>query len=315
MSVVETAYRLDLDDESWLLAVAHAVGPLLDQGFGMLAWFYDARTEGTVETSRFVTVGRRQRARPEIAVAFASRMLGPSRWLELGRPLPRPVLRAAGQVIWVLNAVDPTGHCCALAAPVPSRRGGTGLVAEPMWARLAAHVAAGLRLRRRLASAADERAPEAIVTPAGRVEHASGPARRPAALLALRKAALAAARARGPLRASKPERALALWQGLVDGRWTLVDRFDRDGRRFLIAHRNDPRLGTPRALTPRERQVLAYAALGHATKLIAYELGLSVGAVSAYLATALRKLGLRSRLELATIGAPLGQPDRERESA
>jgi len=47
-----------------------------------------------------------------------------------------------------------------------------------------------------------------------------------------------------------------------------------------------------RGLTLRERQVLAYAGLGHSNKVIAYELGLSTSTVSTHLARARRKMQL-----------------------
>jgi DNA-binding CsgD family transcriptional regulator len=51
-------------------------------------------------------------------------------------------------------------------------------------------------------------------------------------------------------------------------------------------------------LTPRERQVAALAARGHANKVIAYDLGLTVSTVSVYLGKAARKLGVRGRVAL-----------------
>jgi DNA-binding NarL/FixJ family response regulator len=56
-------------------------------------------------------------------------------------------------------------------------------------------------------------------------------------------------------------------------------------------------------LSARERQVLAFAALGHANKLIAYELGLPESTVSSALRSIARKLGARSRLELVRMFA------------
>ncbi len=35
----------------------------------------------------------------------------------------------------------------------------------------------------------------------------------------------------------------------------MVDRFDSDGRRFIVAIKNDPAHSDPRGLTPRERQI------------------------------------------------------------
>ncbi|HVY45932.1 MAG TPA: helix-turn-helix transcriptional regulator, partial [Minicystis sp.] len=91
-------------------------------------------------------------------------------------------------------------------------------------------------------------------------------------------------------------------KGLVDGRWSLVDRFDRDGRRYVVAHAN--RLGAPgpRALTAQERDVAAMAAVGLPIKVIAYELGLSVPRVSNVLRVAMAKIG-SSRAELVRIYA------------
>ena len=166
------------------------------------------------------------------------------------------------------------------------------------WSRLAAHLAAGMRLRRKLAEAV---APEAVLHPDGRVEHAEAAAQPKAAREVLRSAARAVDRARSRLRREDPDAALDVWKGLVAGRWSLVDRFESDGRRYLVARRNDPDVSAAPALTRREAQVAGYAALGHGNKLIAYELGLAVSTVANYLATSCRKLGVRSRLELAPI--------------
>ena len=46
----------------------------------------------------------------------------------------------------------------------------------------------------------------------------------------------------------------------------------------------------PRALTERERQIVAYADLGQSNKLIAYQLGLSPSTVGVHLAHAREKL-------------------------
>jgi DNA-binding NarL/FixJ family response regulator len=127
----------------------------------------------------------------------------------------------------------------------------------------------------------------------------------------LRTAALAASRARGRLRADDPERALGLWKGLVDARWSLIDRFDTDGRRYLIAVRNDPSVPHPGMLTERERQVVALAAFGRANKAIAYELGLSLGVIGAYLTSAMRKLNVSSRVELVRLYATLRGSEQE----
>ena len=50
-------------------------------------------------------------------------------------------------------------------------------------------------------------------------------------------------------------------------------------------------LAPDRALTPRERQVLGYAELGHSNKLIAYSLGLAPSTVATVLGKARKKIG------------------------
>ena len=162
------------------------------------------------------------------------------------------------------------------------------------WARVSAHVAAGLRLHRKLAAmqtpAASVASADAILTPGGRVEHVQGSATSATARDSLQAGARAIERARGPLRRRDPSEAIEVWRGLVAGLWSLVDHFDTDGRRYLVAHRNDATTIDPRALTERERQVVAYADLGQSNKLIAYQLGLSASTVGVHLGRAREKL-------------------------
>src|SRR5262249_19722782 len=95
--------------------------------------------------------------------------------------------------------------------------------------RLASHVGAGLRLRRRLACDPRRLADaEAILTPSGKLEHAAPPAQSKGAREALADAARSVDRARGHLRRAHPEEAVSLWRALVAGQWSLVDHFDHD---------------------------------------------------------------------------------------
>ena len=103
------------------------------------------------------------------------------------------------------------------------------------------------------------------------------------------------------LRHADAERALGLWEGLLRGRWTLVDWFDADGRRFIIARQNPPHQGYPRGLTKREREVALSAALGESSKATGYHLGISPSRVSALLKAAMRKLGVRTKAQLVVM--------------
>lgn len=193
-------------------------------------------------------------------------------------------------------ASEPTGHVVAIvanraepAAHPPSRR----VLRD--WSRIAAHVAAAFRLRRGVAAlrARDE----AVFSPNGRVLHAEGPAASRDAIAALREAAIAVDRARTAAVRGTDE-ALELWRALHEGRWSIVDVFDNDGRRFLVARANEPASAPAPALSRREQQVVDRLALGHSNRMIAYELGISASSVATHLRRASAKLRLSSTREL-----------------
>ncbi|MCB9670981.1 MAG: hypothetical protein H6734_15985 [Alphaproteobacteria bacterium] len=110
-------------------------------------------------------------------------------------------------------------------------------------------------------------------------------------------------------RSGRDAEALEAWEGLVDGRWSLVERIDTDGKRFLVALENPPGVRDPRGLTDAERSVVALAVQGQADKLAAYHLGVSEGTVSSHLTRAMQKLRVRNRIELVRLLAGrLAQP-------
>jgi DNA-binding CsgD family transcriptional regulator len=164
------------------------------------------------------------------------------------------------------------------------------------WTLVAAHLAAALRLRRSLGEE-----PDAILAPGGRVVHAARDATPALARDRLREAVLLRDRARTRKTRKEPDRALAMWTGLVCGRWSLVDRFERDGRRYVVARRNTPDPASPLALSLRERQVLGHLMQGDSLKMTVYALGLSPATVSEAARTAMLKLGVRSVAELVGV--------------
>jgi len=90
---------------------------------------------------------------------------------------------------------------------------------------------------------------------------------------------------------------LALWWKLVEGRWRLVEQFDRGGRRYYVAYES-PR-GTPRtALSPKERLLVALVGSGQSEKAAGFALGVGPSTLSSMLKATLVKLGLRSRTDL-----------------
>jgi DNA-binding CsgD family transcriptional regulator len=335
IAVLETAYVLTGDEPQWLNQVLDtARRDNVQSGEWVVGHTYDATRPGALQVRAFGTSG----IDPSIALARGAQASLPKAADQKLPPIFRngfvgslraspEALRRAGvdenQVqefergldgafrllgiadqLWI-NAQDPTGIGCLLI--VPRRHAGAVPPHEVRrWSYMAAHLATAFRVRRQLEGwSPDSRAKgmpgvEAILDPQGTVAHALEPAQGQPARAALGRAVKALDRARGPLRRRSPEEAIATWQAMVSGRWSLLDHFDSDGRRYVLAHRNDPRVPDARGLTLRERQVVAYAALGHSNKAIGYELGLSTSTVGSHLATARAKLALPSAAALHT---------------
>ena len=105
-------------------------------------------------------------------------------------------------------------------------------------------------------------------------------------------------KARGRTQSSVSGASLEAWTARVASRWTLIDRFDRDGKRYVLAQDNRASVLAPATLSSRERQVLPSAALGRTNKEIAYELGLAHSTVRVLLFRAAAKLGVSDRKNL-----------------
>jgi DNA-binding CsgD family transcriptional regulator len=200
--------------------------------------------------------------------------------------------------------VEPGGKGICINAGQVSERS-FDVRTRQVWSRVSAHVAAARRLREALV-AADAAPVEAMMTPTGKLEHAEGEGKSTTARAVLREAVRRQERARGRLRRDDPEQATEAWTALVSGRWSLVDHYERGGRRYIAARRNEHTLADPRALTPRERVVVQLAALGKSNKLIAYEIGLSPSTVATHISAAMRKLRVKSRVELIELARQLG---------
>jgi DNA-binding CsgD family transcriptional regulator len=320
IALVEAAYQSGSGQSAWLDQLADsALG--FDAGLGLVAFSGQIVPERGLEFTAHAprmnpelmgTLAASAAANPSIGANSVSRACSGATFSEAmgvahAEEVLRPLLPWGCRDLLGVTAIEPGGFVLGLTIMLPeirelSRR------EQVQWDRLAAHLAAGHRLQRRLleSSQAPDSARElgdAIVRVDGRVEHAREAAQSPAARASLRDAALAIDKARSSLRRKDPDEALWLWRALVAGRWSLVDKFDSDGRRYLVAHRNDPRTRVLAALTPREQQVTAYLALGHSNKRIAYELGLSESTVSEVGRRSLGKLGISSRADLARLHA------------
>lgn len=320
IETVERAYRLDGTEAEWLDGVVTAAWPDVDTGCGVYAF------TNNEDVPNF-----------QGAPVFAARDLDPeiaSRLEELNRAAPpdvaemlRKQLVTCGGLEQTLGAdhaivkslrfvMKPANVTDGFSLFARDAQGGSITLASlsrstvslaprvrGIWRRVGLHVASALRLRRKLAGHATVR--EALLDPSGKLQDASDfLAGEPSAQAVLVRAVAAMEKARSEAMRGSPERAFALWQGLVAGEWSLVDHWESGGRRYLAAYRNRPELRDPRALTPRECATLKYLALGASNKDIAFALGLPAGTVSSSVTKVMKKLGVKRRVDLALLADP-----------
>ena len=320
----ERAYDLSTAGGQWLQEVVEALRPALDHGLGIFGWEYDARDFKSLVFTNPVFMG----IPPELPAALVSCTTDPDTpasltqrhyrtpagpfSMSLGeqfaqyRPWRRFIYPLGVKDLIVINGVDANRRGSAISAP---RRSVTRLSPEriALLQRFSGHLATATRLRRRFARA-PQQAPgpshprvEAVLAPNGKVEHAKSDAKQRLLRESLARAVKSAERARGKLRRTEPNEALKIWRSMVEGRWTLSDHFESDGRRYILAYLNPPEAPPMKALTPFERQVLSCTALGKSNKLIAYELGVSLTAVSSALKRASTKCGAKRPRDLLAI--------------
>jgi len=314
LDLLGASYRLELDDAAYLQHMLEVATPLLDRGLGVMAYTYQV-TEATPVIDRFVLSERFDPAwlppfyaavdASQLDVGSPDRPTGFHAWSHLTCaqastvPKMRPFLPIFAHIggsrdAFAMNARDASGRGLWLGAPLPTTDREPAARVE-LFTRLTAHIAAGFRLRRQQTA---KPKPAAILSSRGKMLHAE---RDPedsvvAARDELRDAALAFEEARS--RRPPPGGATQRWRPLVVSRWSLLDDFDVDGKRFVVAVENAPPTLPPRKdLSDREHQVLTQAHLGHSNKVIAYELGLADATVRVLLHRAAQKLGATSRAE------------------
>ncbi|MFO0614551.1 MAG: LuxR C-terminal-related transcriptional regulator [Polyangiaceae bacterium] len=308
---VEACYLPATGGDAWVRELAVAARSAFGVGWGEAFTFRVDRASveiGDVSDPRFETawLGQHGERRLPPAVLPAYKDFDVARLTALMRPGAvravldeRPLLRGLvsrlDSMVALQGRVSPTsgvmvvwdaGHPLVPAATVRLRK-------------LAAHLRAGARVR------AHRPLIHAVLDHDGRVHHAEAGAKDRRALQVLSRGARAIERAR----VKRTIETLETWHALWDGRWTLVDSFDKDGKRWLVAKENHTSSSSDDSLQPRERDVALGAAAGRSLKLMAYELGLPLGTVAATLSRAMRKLRVRSRAELSALLAPLLRGD------
>lgn len=311
---VESVYLLDGGLSDWLSRVVATAQPFSPEA-GVVGFLQRAHGDG-VETVGLVATGdgaslsyvrtlQERYFRPELVDHFNSplarsgSLIGQLTAAGLDARAAQEVSLAAGYAD-ALGLYANLGDGWFVTLLAPAQR----VIGEPRalrlrWSRLSHHLGAGLRLRRRLlASAAD---PEMVLTADGSLVHVSPEWATTTAPQRVTEASRAVAMARGRMRYDAPDDALSIWQGLVDGRWSLADRVEPSGRRVIVAYLNEPDLARPALITAREAVVARHAADGAALKEIAYALGISIATVQGALGRAMKKLRVTSRAELARV--------------
>lgn len=315
VGAVELAYSQQESDALWLREIIEHLAPVMHAGLGVFGWFYDARDlsdikfmhptlldtpSGALEALHASLISE-HRIEGFISEHYATPAGTVSGQLRDSFATYRPLHDTLGPLgirdIVTINGFDVDGRGIAINAFLPAP---TALPPQRLsqLQQMAAHLISSSRLRR-----VDD-AREAVLDIDGKIQDATGEAKAPAARAALSLAARAVEAARGKLRRAEPAQALQTWRALVEGRWSVVDFVDTDGKRFLVARVNEP---TPsanaRGLTKREHQIAALVGRGHSNKLIAYDLGLGEGTVASYLRRVIEKLGVSSRGEVIQLFA------------
>jgi len=194
-----------------------------------------------------------------------------------------------------VNGRDGAGHGCFVGLGV--ERATLTARETILFERLSAHLASAYRCRSRLrarrAHPLDDA--EALLDPGGRLLETRAAASEPAAQSALADAGAAIARLR---QGRPPTDPTTSWLPRVVTRWTLVDAYNRQGQRYIVARENQAPVPGLDRLTEREQQVVASAAAGKSNKEIAYELGISHSTTRVLLSRAYARLGVRTRKDL-----------------
>ncbi len=323
IATVEAAYDLSPSDSEWFPRLLEANLPLLDNGLGvggLIAVKSPTPGPPTLESMHVATgpedlIARHAASIAALPVEQTHQQTQTGVFIVSERTAEHPEMLdiwrsffdGAQDAIGVMT-VDTDGRGIHILAPTPEVVRLTPAERD-RWEMLAAHLASGVRLRNALTHrrrAADGSAlglplgADAVIDPTTfRATDAVNAARGETAQEELREAARRIDKARADGRhETNTDAALAQWWALVSGQWSMVDWFDTDDRRYVLALRNPPAVPNPRGLNEQERSVAAFAALGDSHKLIAYRLGLSRSRVSHLLSSAMRKLGVKTQAQL-----------------
>jgi DNA-binding CsgD family transcriptional regulator len=308
---LEAAYDFESADRAWVERVMESLCSVWQRGAALHGALYDARDIhdfrlSNVHLAGFTPegvdciLGNAARIPPSLVSRAFRRLVVAMQ--EAALPEMKGMhdaLAALGfENTLYLNSLDPerlgmlVGIWSREKAPAPEQD-------LAVFRRLAHHLAAAYRCRRRLRTSEDVDATNgaaAILDTRLRVIHAEGEAK--TAEERARLVRNAAARDRAHTKHGEVKERLSRFHPLTSARWTLIDVYERNGTRYIVARENQARLQGVAKLSGREQQVLAYVAGGQSTKETAYALGISASTVRVLLARAGAKLGAKTRRDL-----------------
>ncbi len=321
VALIEAGYSLEGKNESWLKNVLDHAAPLCNRGFWPTAGVYDytptsisvgpTRTQGPSKAKKFLELSLQlnteavsQFFRQGASVSSLSEAIY-AREPDVGLAMQQ-ITKGVVHDKLAVKAMTGQGSALIMCWLFSKTTTPTKLERK-RWPLVASHLGAGLRLRTFVESLALDSAPvEAVFDPSGKLQEARCDAKKSFARERLREAVQRIDKVRTRAGRSDPDAAMYAWEGLVQGRWSLVDHFDTDRRRFVVAIKNDPGYRDLRGLTMRERQMAEFVGLGKSIKEICYTLGVSQSAVRNCTIRAQQKLGLSSLTELAGFFSPTG---------
>jgi DNA-binding NarL/FixJ family response regulator len=316
IGIVESFYTPGLSDEAWLRLVAGQVQPLIDRySQGVIGGMYSCPdpcsfapshallcdVPDAIQAVFFEVI--RALSPIHIADSFLTRTCYLSSAVRGYSELPyvRSGASQANGVVDVLqlNVVEPDGEGCWFG----SAQRESSAISDDLYltlTRVARHLCAAHRLRKRHPQTrVSPNSAEAILDQGGRIQEATGVANEPSSQSVLVRAVRSMNKVRNSRRASiDPQAAIKEWQSVIAKRWTLVEHFENDGKRFVLAVDNRAKAPSLDLLSERERDVVLRALRGCNDKVIAFELGVAQSTVRVLWARAAAKVGARSRRHL-----------------
>jgi DNA-binding NarL/FixJ family response regulator len=334
VQAAHAAYALELDDADWLAQLAELIGPLLDRGRGLVAFRWRHTADHGVQPGEMTVAGGKP-GDAEMLRELLANLDHRRAYLAYGAPYGYRSLSEIAQdhptltdltedsdmqriahdraiVDFEMLRVDEADGRGWMFSVLRTDIGGLSEPRRQLWQRVGAHIGAGARLRLQLDDIDLDGAAAVFDGATGRLDvhdHALEPTDRRARLLELIEARREAER----LASTHPHKAMNLWEGLIDGRWSLLDVIDSDGRTFTVLRENPLDVRSSMALSERERQVAYLVGRGHHVKLVAYEMGLSPSTVRSQLRSALQKLNLDDRTGLHRLVATVDNPEPNTE--